>query len=280
MTRIFISYRRSDTSAAAAALHERLTVALPHAEVFRDVESLVPAADWRKAILHAVQSADWFIALLGPGWVDERLTDRSDLVRIEISTALRRRTPTLPVLIDGAAMPAAERLPLDVAMLTRLQATRISPSTFEADCARIAQVVDTVRMPPFRPPMPAGLVGLWTRTTATAGAFYEFFADGTYVHMTVLQQRRFAGMYKFEYWEEGILDTGDDAVILEPIRASASQSDPDDPDADYANRPREIATRTMTVRLSTDARALTLIEPGEAPQTFLREMADSASAQT
>jgi hypothetical protein len=160
-----------------------------------------------------------------------------------------------------------------------LQATRISASTFAADCARIARIVDTVRVAPFRSPMPAGLVGIWTRATATAGAFYEFFADGTYIHMTVLEQRRSAGVYKFEYWEEGILDVGDHTLTLEPIRASASQTDPDNPHADYVDRPREIVTRTMAFGLSAEAAALTLTEPGEAPRTFLRELTESASGQ-
>ena len=69
-------------------------------------------------------------------------------------------------------------------------------------------------------------------------------------------------------------------MTLEPIRASASQADPDNSHDDYVDRPREIATRTMTFRLSPDARALKLVEPGEAPQTFLREITESASAQT
>jgi hypothetical protein len=58
------------------------------------------------------------IALIGTRWADEdargkaRIADSQDWVHVELATALRRGIKVIPVLLDGARMPAVENCPV------------------------------------------------------------------------------------------------------------------------------------------------------------------------
>jgi hypothetical protein len=113
--------------------------------------------------------------------------------------------------------------------------------------------------------LPTELIGMWTRTTASGGTFYEFTSDGVYHLMSRLQQPRSAGLDSFEYWEQGAVDVHATApmLTLEPFRADATLTDPDNPHANYVDRPRKFSPRTMGFALSDGSRTLTLTPPGE-----------------
>jgi hypothetical protein len=62
--------------------------------------------------------------VIGRGWFGaepSRLHDPSDLVRIEIMSALRRTIPLVPVLVDGAQIPPPDQLPDEIRELSRRQ---------------------------------------------------------------------------------------------------------------------------------------------------------------
>jgi hypothetical protein len=131
MARIFISYRRSDTPVHASRLFEWLSDRYGPEQVFRDVDVLRPGLDFSEAIDRAVGESDVLLAVIGREWlVDDqghrRLDDAQDYVRREIETALGRRTSVVPVLVEGARMPAEEELPPSLARLSRLQAAELS----------------------------------------------------------------------------------------------------------------------------------------------------------
>jgi hypothetical protein len=50
LQRIFISYRRDDTQFAASALNDGLRNRLPEADVFMDLDSIPPGADFEEHI--------------------------------------------------------------------------------------------------------------------------------------------------------------------------------------------------------------------------------------
>ena len=50
-----------------------------------------------------------------------RLDDPRDFVRIEIELVLKRQIPVIPVLVSGATIPPAKRLPLSIQDLSYLQ---------------------------------------------------------------------------------------------------------------------------------------------------------------
>jgi hypothetical protein len=86
------------------------------------------------------------VVLIGEGWADvlnekgeRRIDNPNDFVRFEIGRALTRGIPVLPVLIDGAGMPAVAQLPQALAPLTFLQAMPLRMESFDEDADRIAR---------------------------------------------------------------------------------------------------------------------------------------------
>ncbi|MFL6149259.1 MAG: toll/interleukin-1 receptor domain-containing protein, partial [Pseudonocardiaceae bacterium] len=115
---VFLSYRREETRHIAGRLADRLTDRLGSTQVFVDVDTIEPGADFASVITQAVGSCEVLIALIGPTWstiTDQRgrrrLHDPDDFVVLEIQAALEREIHVIPVLIDGAVMPNRYDLP-------------------------------------------------------------------------------------------------------------------------------------------------------------------------
>jgi len=147
---IFVSYRRQDSQSAAGRLTDHLKDHLPDVPIFRDVETIEPGVDFVDAIEKALQSCRVLIAVIGPRWIDaahhdgsRRLDDPNDYTRLEIATALRREdVRVIPILVEGAVMPATAQLPEDLAALARRNAIELSDKRWEFD---VSQLVDTLR---------------------------------------------------------------------------------------------------------------------------------------
>lgn len=128
--RVFISYRRSDTTAGYASwIYDRLKEHLGADHVFMDVDSLPIGVDFFDQLERALQGCEVALVLMGPAWLAEgedrrsRLDDPEDFVRLEVATALESSgVRVVPVLVDGATMPDVSRLPEDIRPLTRRQA--------------------------------------------------------------------------------------------------------------------------------------------------------------
>lgn len=147
--RIFVSYRREDTAYAAGWLFNRLADHFGREQLFKDVDSIELGDDFVEVLTRAVASTDVLLALIGDRWLsitdDEgkrRLDNPDDFVRLEIEAALARKVRVIPILVEGAAMPAAEDLPPSLAPLARRQALELSPSRFESDTARLLKVLE------------------------------------------------------------------------------------------------------------------------------------------
>src|SRR5262245_26395811 len=116
---LFLSYRHGDCPYATDRIHERLVRRYGRGNVFRDVESLPLGVDIRAHLTEEVGCCRVLLVVIGPQWLEatgpagnRRLDDPEDYVRVEIETALRRGIPVIPVLVQGAAMPRVEQLPL------------------------------------------------------------------------------------------------------------------------------------------------------------------------
>jgi TIR domain len=101
--RLFISYRRQDTSPYARLLREELTRRLGQDQVFMDVDSIEIGVDFAEAIERAIDECDVLLALIGAPWLtinDEdgqrRLDDPDDAVRLELEAALARKIRVIP----------------------------------------------------------------------------------------------------------------------------------------------------------------------------------------
>ncbi|NMG72597.1 toll/interleukin-1 receptor domain-containing protein, partial [Parazoarcus communis] len=150
MQGVFVSYRRQDSQSAAGRLSDHLRDHLAGAAIFRDVETIEPGADFVDAIDRALKSCAVLLAVIGPRWLsisDEeghrRLDLADDYTRLEIATALRRKdVRVIPVLVEGAQMPAPEQLPADLAELARRNAVELSDKRWDYD---VGQLVNTLR---------------------------------------------------------------------------------------------------------------------------------------
>jgi hypothetical protein len=146
--RIFISYRRDDSSGSTGRLYDRLALDFPTDNLFIDVDAIAPGVDFVDEIARRVESCDVLLAVIGRGWqtaIDKqgrrRIDDPTDFVRIEIATALRGDVRVIPVLVDGATMPMADQLPSDLEPLVRRNAVELSHHRFAADVKRLARAL-------------------------------------------------------------------------------------------------------------------------------------------
>jgi hypothetical protein len=126
---IFLSYRRDDAGVSASLLRMCLEQSLPGAPVFRDAESIGPGDNFRTRIEEAIKSSAVLLALIGPTWLTatdaagrRRLFDPDDVLAGEITLALRLGIRVIPVLVQGAPMPQAEKLPEALRELADLMA--------------------------------------------------------------------------------------------------------------------------------------------------------------
>jgi hypothetical protein len=114
--KIVISYRRQDSPGMMRAIFERLTLAYGKDSVFVDID--IPyGTNFRSHIDEALQGCDILVAVIGRGWLGagrrgrSRIKEEDDWVRLEVETALKRGIAVIPVLVDGASMPAPAQLP-------------------------------------------------------------------------------------------------------------------------------------------------------------------------
>jgi hypothetical protein len=144
--RIFISYRRIDTSYAAGRIYDRLVAKLGVDAIFMDVDTIEGGTDFVKVLEDAVRSCDVLIALIGKQWLtikDKggklRLNNPEDFVRIEIATALKRNIRVIPVLVDGVDMPQPNELPENLKALARRNALQVNHHSFNPDVYRLIE---------------------------------------------------------------------------------------------------------------------------------------------
>jgi len=117
MSKIIVSYRRSDSQAIAGRIVDRLTDHFGPDAVFMDVDSIPFGVDFRDHIHSVLSQSDVLLAIVGPNWLGtdakrhRRIDDEDDPVRVEIETALTQKLLVIPVLVNDAKMPKASTLP-------------------------------------------------------------------------------------------------------------------------------------------------------------------------
>lgn len=194
--RIFVTYRREDTSVHAGRLSDALAVEFGEDRVFQDVAAIAPGEDFAKAIEDALDVSDVVLVVVGPRWLEPgregtaRIHQPDDYVRIEIAQALQRDLRIIPVLVSGASPPAEADLPEEIRPLSRRQAVRLSNDTWREDVNSLVRSIrDGPRSPTRRRLWPAaivavllllGIVGLVASLTADEnGSSTEFAACET-----------------------------------------------------------------------------------------------------
>jgi hypothetical protein len=151
MVKIFLCYRRDDTAAISGRVYDRLAAHFGRRNVFKDIDSIPLGVDFKQHIESIIQDCDGLIALIGRDWLTlrdalgrRRLDDPEDFVRLEIETALAAGIPVIPLLVDGARMPAMTDLPPGLAPLTLRNGLELEVGRhFDDDIRRLIAAVES-----------------------------------------------------------------------------------------------------------------------------------------
>lgn len=137
---VFINYRRGDASAVAGRLRDWLEEGFGRAGLFLGTYDIPASADFVSVIEQRMAECDALLVVISETWLDtpdgnggRQLDDPDDVVRIEIASALRQGKRVIPVLVNGAQMPSAERLPESLKPLAYCDALRLSCEHVIAD---------------------------------------------------------------------------------------------------------------------------------------------------
>ena len=138
--KIFINYRREDSIGTAGRLRDRLAEAFGEENLFMDVDNIPAGVDFVADLNSQVAACRVFLAVIGPNWLDakdesgvRRLDNPDDFVTIEIAAALARDIRVIPVLVDNARMPRADKLPEPIRPLVRRNAVELRNTQFRRD---------------------------------------------------------------------------------------------------------------------------------------------------
>jgi len=131
MPKICLSYRRADSMAIVGRIFDRLADHCGAETVFMDIENIPFGTNFRNHIDNVLKDCALLIAVVGPQWVAPRpdgaprIYERTDPVRMEIQTALRRGILIVPVLVEGAKMPTKSELPRSLKQFALLNAVEV-----------------------------------------------------------------------------------------------------------------------------------------------------------
>ncbi len=116
--KIFISYRRDDSSDIMGRIYDRLVQHFGTDHIFKDVDSIPLGVDFKQQLDLAVSQCNFFLTVIGTNWIygskaveKNLLHDSADFVRIEVESALQRDIPVIPLFVQKATMPDKEDLP-------------------------------------------------------------------------------------------------------------------------------------------------------------------------
>ncbi|GAB4550861.1 MAG: hypothetical protein OHK0023_17310 [Anaerolineae bacterium] len=96
-----------------------------------------PGDDYEEALITGVQSVEVILVLVGSQWAGEWLTDANDYDRIVMTTALSAKKRIIPLLVNGAMLPA--NLPEALAGLARRSGMALSQGNFESEFPAIIE---------------------------------------------------------------------------------------------------------------------------------------------
>jgi hypothetical protein len=144
--RIFISYRRTDSSGDAGRLEADLSRRLGN-RIFMDVSDIRAGEDFVRTIDDELRSCGAVLAVIGPRWAESFREPRRDpdYVHLELRQSLAHEGVTvIPVLVHGALVPAAADLPDDLRALVNRQAVSLRGDRWEDDVAHLASSLRSI----------------------------------------------------------------------------------------------------------------------------------------
>jgi hypothetical protein len=150
MSKLLISYRRADTAAMAGRIRDRLALHFGENQIFMDIDAIPIGVDFRSHVTQAVAKADAVLVLIGADWTGPRedgpprILEERDPIRLEVEAAFQEKRLIIPVLIDGAKMPAEEALPAAMSGLAYINAAHVdSGRDFNSHMERLIRALES-----------------------------------------------------------------------------------------------------------------------------------------
>jgi hypothetical protein len=131
--RLFLSYRREDTKQMVSFLHQGLEERFGNGSVFVDIDRIEAGGNFHQRIAESLAQCHAILVVIGSRWLP-----LSEWVQKEIAAAMKQGTFILPILVDGAIMPAKGELPPEIQPITEINAARLeSGPDFDLHLRRI-----------------------------------------------------------------------------------------------------------------------------------------------
>lgn len=241
--KIFVSYRRSDASADARSVYQRLRSAFGARKLFMDVDTIAKGGDFTVALNDALADTAVMLVLIGKTWLDvrdkdgrRRLDDPTDYVRLEIKTALELGLPVIPVLIEGAALPFQHQLPESLSNLANRQSARLMHDNFSQDVEGLIDAISRYVTRSRRPQL-IGLGAIAAAMLAGAAIYQLTLPPQTTV---ILDKAAYVELLKARSAKLAASDGAPDEVAR---RRKLVEAKVDDPDSAY----KEFVTKQDTL---------------------------------
>jgi formylglycine-generating enzyme required for sulfatase activity len=156
IVKIFISYRRADSTYLIGRIRDKLMNVFGDQSVFRDLDDIPAGVDFRIVLEKETKGCNVMLVVIGPQWAgitdsqgNKRLFDAGDYTRIEVETGLKRLgqgVMVIPVLVMNAAMPSPQELPESLAQLTFQNAISVrNDPDFNHDIERLIRDIKRSR---------------------------------------------------------------------------------------------------------------------------------------
>jgi hypothetical protein len=153
LQRVFISYRREDAVDVAGRVRDWLvkTWKLAPENVFMDLSTILPGADFEQVIDQEIAKCDAMIIIMSPSWLTHVNSAEVSYPRLEAETAIRRGLQIIPAMVGITTTPTAEDLAESLRPLLRRNIRPIRPDSFDYDMewVRKALGVRTFRSAPL-----------------------------------------------------------------------------------------------------------------------------------
>ena len=174
---MLISYRRTDSAAAAGRLSNTLSEWLGPDHVIMDSPPVRVGVAGSTAAEPQLDNAAAVVVLIGTDWLDSgrspkrsRQRRANDFIDDEIAAALERDLLVIPVLLDDAEMPTHAQLPPAIQPLADLRPISLRFSSWDRDVYRLASILMPIIVPELAETRTeqemAAKPTVWERTTA------------------------------------------------------------------------------------------------------------------
>jgi CHASE2 domain-containing sensor protein len=162
----FLSYRRDQSSFIARSLRTELSARFSERTVFLDEKAIYPGQQFPKEIREAILGCSVMLVIIGPYWLQtpdaasgaRRLDNPDDWVRQEVEEGLANsEAVVIPVLVDGARVPANDELPPSIRALSARQAFPLPGDNLPQEVDTLVEGIEQGRLsPPRSAGAPAG----------------------------------------------------------------------------------------------------------------------------